>query len=220
MMLAPPRKVAAILLAGGQSRRMGSDKSKLFFKNHTLLHHTYKTLEDSLVEHIFVSGPQKNAIPDLTQNTGPAKAVFDIICHEKLRQKFTDVIIMPVDMPLITSDLINQLITDTTPNQSGYFKHFILPAILNIEALFSQYSYTKTYTETDAKTSTKIKSDRFKHRPITDLLNMANAIPLTICPSMSHHFLNTNTPKQWQQVLTLSNPTLSSNLNSTPVTTV
>ncbi len=117
-------KVAGVVLAGGQSSRMGSDKSELTLKGKTLRQHSMEILRQAQIQNVFVSG--KNGIVDKYANKGPLAGVLSCLLFLK---QFRAVLFVPVDMPLLQKeillDLQNNLIQDFC-----CFSDYNLPVIL------------------------------------------------------------------------------------------
>lgn len=98
----------AVLLAGGRSSRMGTDKALLPWGNGTLLTHMRGMLVDAGAVEVIVSGdrPEVGGVPDATCDTGPMGAL------SQLASRLTDGawIVVPVDMPLLSADLLHALL--------------------------------------------------------------------------------------------------------------
>ena len=103
--------VSAVLLAGGKSTRMGSDKAALPFLGTTMLEYQVKRLKDLGIEDIMVSGketdlPQVRYIRDVYPGKGPLAgmhACFMNAMHESC-------LVVAVDMPLIRMETLNFLL--------------------------------------------------------------------------------------------------------------
>ena len=100
----------AIILAGGQSRRMGRDKASLPFADSTLLHTVIQQLQP-LFPHILLSVQQPipaydfPQITDSTPHAGPLAALVDTIACLDTPWAF----VTACDMPFIAPALINKL---------------------------------------------------------------------------------------------------------------
>lgn len=175
------KKVLAILLAGGASRRMGKDKTQLIAHHQTLLSHTQQMLNNTAVNQVIISGPQLGALPDITPGAGPAKAAIDIIQLPHIYDCFDYALIMPVDMPLFPAKLINLLIQHVHQHRSCYFRSYNLPALINIHHL-------KNLHLTDTL-----------HMSFFQMLELLNAHGITVHQDQHSLFSNINTPKQYQQ---------------------
>ncbi|MEG9884714.1 MAG: molybdenum cofactor guanylyltransferase [Hyphomicrobiales bacterium] len=96
---------AAIILAGGESSRMGKDKSSLCFKGKTLLRHMGDVLTHAGLEKSIISGP--NHIADEIRGAGPLGGVHAVLRH--VGGRHAHLVFAPVDMPALTSRLIRRL---------------------------------------------------------------------------------------------------------------
>ncbi|WAC62091.1 molybdenum cofactor guanylyltransferase [Pseudoxanthomonas sp. SL93] len=98
----------AVLLAGGRSSRMGADKALLPWGGGTLLSHMHALLQAAGAQEVIVSGdrPGLQGIPDTRPDTGPMGALA------QLAPRLQDGawIVVPVDMPLLSSDLLQALL--------------------------------------------------------------------------------------------------------------
>lgn len=98
----------AVLLAGGRSSRMGTDKALLPWGAGTLLTHMQALLIAAGADEVIVSGdrPDLGGVPDATSGTGPMGALAQLA--PRLRQGAW--IVVPVDMPLLSADLLHALL--------------------------------------------------------------------------------------------------------------
>jgi len=98
----------AVLLAGGRSSRMGTDKAALPWGDGTLLTHMHALLIAAGAQEVIVSGdrPGLGGVPDATPDTGPMGALAQLA--PRLRDGAW--IVVPVDMPLLSTDLLQALL--------------------------------------------------------------------------------------------------------------
>ena len=100
----------AIVLAGGQSRRMGRDKASLPFADSTLLHTVIQQLQPWF-SHILLSVQQPipacdyPQISDTTPHAGPLAALVDALAHVETSWAF----VTACDMPFVNPALISAL---------------------------------------------------------------------------------------------------------------
>lgn len=103
----------ALLLAGGRSSRMGADKALLPWGEGTLLTHMHALLQRAGAQEVIVSGdrPALQGVPDALPDTGPMGALA------QLAPRLQDGawIVVPVDMPLLSVDLLQALLTTDAP---------------------------------------------------------------------------------------------------------
>ncbi|KRA45252.1 molybdenum cofactor guanylyltransferase [Pseudoxanthomonas sp. Root630] len=108
-MKASPPPWRAVLLAGGRSSRMGTDKAMLPWGDGTLLTHMRALLLAAGADEVIVSGdrPDIGGVPDAMPDTGPMGALAQLA--PRLRDGAW--IVVPVDMPLLSADLLRALRT-------------------------------------------------------------------------------------------------------------
>jgi len=169
--------IAGVVLAGGQSKRMGVDKSQLTIGNFTLLQHAQKILLDSELSDIFVSGQQ--GILDEFESIGPIGGILS--CLNTLKT-FDYVLFLPVDMPFVTPDMIIELI-NKNDGSIVHFKHSNLPLMIKNNEFVRG----------------KIKNNIDKN--ILSLYQLCEELNEKVLESNFHkdQFMNTNTPSQWQK---------------------
>lgn len=125
----------AFLLAGGKSSRMREDKALLTLFDGTLLSHQQQILADA-ADKVLVSRDDNLSghIADTFADSGPLAGVHACISYIANNYSDTlskDVIIVPVDMPLITPELITQLVNYGREfNLPCYFRDTNLPIYL------------------------------------------------------------------------------------------
>ncbi len=97
----------AIILAGGESKRMGQDKATMMFDGEPLLHRAIRQL-NPLFEQILISvrKPIKGCIlPQLCDDTEAKAPIVGV--HRALQEVKTNwVFVLAVDMPFVSTDLI------------------------------------------------------------------------------------------------------------------
>ena len=100
------QKITGLVLAGGRSSRMGTNKALLEINGETLLNRAVRLLELSGCKEVFISGDYygQRSVPDRAQ-LGPLAGIaagLDVCKTEKL-------LILPVDMPYMTTELLQLL---------------------------------------------------------------------------------------------------------------
>ncbi|NQU04546.1 MAG: molybdenum cofactor guanylyltransferase [Calditrichaeota bacterium] len=123
--------VTGYILAGGQSKRMGIDKKWIRIGQHSLIEATFNLLDNVLDEPPFVvCNDTENEfpstwkiIPDKVASKGPLGGLVALL--ERCRSEWA--LVLPVDLPYLTSQEINLLLTSTrngyeviTLSDSGY----------------------------------------------------------------------------------------------------
>jgi len=119
----------AIILAGGQSRRMGRDKASLRWEGKSFLDRALALARGCGADDIIILGRDDHVLArkDKQPYTGPAQA----LCH------YADTLpvparhlVLPVDMPLLSPEQISPLLASP---RGGYFETHYLPFVANLE---------------------------------------------------------------------------------------
>lgn len=118
--------VTGVILAGGRSSRMGTNKALLPYRGKPLIEHAKNLLKEIGISSIYISGTIEGyeAISDKTPFNGPASAMMQII------QRFSSskgIIFIPVDMPLLNSEILTSLFS---LRRTACFKEYFLPAVI------------------------------------------------------------------------------------------
>lgn len=116
-----------LILAGGQSQRMGRDKALITYQGHTFLDHAIHLLKAFNVNQLGVLGRRDHplGIPDPAPGAGPATNLHAWINHQPAPFKL---IVIPVDMPLLALEHLSAL----DAGNGGYFDDLYLPFIATI----------------------------------------------------------------------------------------
>lgn len=142
------RRVCPVVLAGGQSSRMGRDKALLELTNGRTLLQQAKSLFDDLsppagVDMLptLVSGARPGGVPDRVQTAGPLGGLQAIADHLQQWQPDCDaLLVVPVDMPLLSPALLRQLcMAGQTVEQAVCFGDFYLPCWLPLDQRGRRY---------------------------------------------------------------------------------
>ncbi|MBL4836868.1 MAG: NTP transferase domain-containing protein [Kordiimonadaceae bacterium] len=123
-----PMKTFGIILAGGTSTRMGTDKALLTHKGLTLLQHARALLHTlDISETIILGRPNEpDGRKDYAPGEGPAANIAAFINTQKSPFKL---VVLPVDMPLIETEQIAHLMS---LKQGGFFEDLYLPFYVKI----------------------------------------------------------------------------------------
>lgn len=113
---------AAVLLAGGRSRRMGSDKALLPLPDGRLLwERQWETLRALEPAALFISGPRRDEFPsgivcltDTTPGHGPLGGVATAL---EATGSLPLLLVLAVDLPAMTADYLRTLLAQSSPGQ-------------------------------------------------------------------------------------------------------
>ena len=136
--------ITGIILAGGKSSRMGTDKGFLLMNDKSFMQHSIDALKPLVSELIIVSNNTDydvfglNRINDYIENAGPLAGIYSGLSESKTDYN----LVLSCDIPLINSDILKQLITaidDTSEVIQIESNHRKMPLI----ALYNKSCKTK-----------------------------------------------------------------------------
>ena len=186
-------KTTGLVLAGGRSSRMGTNKALLEINGETLLHRTMRLLEQAGCRQVLISGDYYGyrCVTDTAQ-LGPLAGIaagLDACQTKKL-------LILPVDMPYMTSELIQLLMHFRFEGNGVSYADAQFPLLLLNNDANREVLAGLLASETPAN-----------QRSITQFYRQAHITELPVSPKYRHCFNNTNTPEEWQQCQLLLNGT-------------
>ncbi|ALS97999.1 molybdenum cofactor guanylyltransferase [Lacimicrobium alkaliphilum] len=177
-------KLSAVILAGGQSSRMGVDKARLVLAGQSLLEHCVERIKVSGCDRIRISRNQPGYLQDRFENAGPLGGI-EAATHQLPAGEL--LLVVPVDMPLLGPELLSELINYSHQHQrSCYFNDRFLPACLLLTEELKQDLVRQLSCNGDGS--------------VRGLLKRANAQALPC--DKQQQLENVNTPQQWQALLT------------------
>jgi molybdopterin-guanine dinucleotide biosynthesis protein A len=175
-------EAAAVILIGGKSSRMGTDKAKVQYKGIPLLKHCQQVLSSSNINELFISG--NNGIRDEIENLGPIGGISSSLNHLKL---FEIILFTPVDMPLLTAQTYDYLLQQKF-DKMVYYKNYHMPFVI------------RNNNEVRKSISELIASKKLAIHQLIKKLN-AQEIELSQNSGIEEKlFVNINTPDQLAQI--------------------
>ena len=104
---------SALLLAGGESRRMGSDKATLIFQNEALWRRQLRILRDLAPQKVFVSARTQSAwLPENTElllDEPPSRGPLSGLAKALKSMRTSHLVVLAVDMPYVTREQLEFL---------------------------------------------------------------------------------------------------------------
>lgn len=171
---------AAAILAGGKSSRMGEDKSALQLNGRTLLEHMRNILTSASIRNIYVS--RADFIPDEIAGCGPLGGVHAVM--KRSIGQHSHIIFVPVDMPRITSALIQRLIDIPSIIDLAFYAGHTMPFRLSVNKKWIELS-EKILRAGD---NTSLRNFH---------ASISNSIAIEPASSEIQAFSNINTPDEW-----------------------
>ncbi len=194
-------KVCGIILAGGKSRRMGTDKTLLRFKGKTLIEILIDTLGD-LCENILISsnkelktGTNYKIVADVISSNGPIAGIYSCLMQSESEYN----LVVASDTPLISQDLLKFLIDNAIPER--------------ISAIVQENGFVEPLCAIYPKSVLNdlrkfIQDGNYK---LNDFLRQNKYYPVLLSKKVEfrdpHLFLNVNNPGDYEKLLSIeSNP--------------
>ncbi len=146
-----------IVLAGGKSKRFGSDKAIFDFQGKSMLKHSIDLLQ-SFCHAIYVSGDRDeysrygyNCVPDKYLDYGPLSGIATLLEKSTTKQN----LVVTCDMPLVNEKILTRLLEAHRENKITIFSHrghdFYFPMVID-------KSYEKKLCEIIARGSQNIST--------------------------------------------------------------
>ena len=198
-----------LVLAGGQSRRMGQDKALMRYQGRTLIDNASLLLQSASCDKVLISRNAPGFLNDKIEDAGPLSGVHAVL--DALSQSDNhngnpcELLVLPVDMPQMTPELLRILVSRGREAEKACyvekrFLPFYLPVTQDTKALLANYLVEQSkrrvvgfleilnavsLKEGDLKKiARKDESDNKKR-----LANMSNEDGV--------EWLNVNTPSDW-----------------------
>jgi len=180
-----------IVLAGGQSRRMGQDKALLKIAGKTLLERSMELLRAMNLSKVLVSGHYSAylSVPDIHSDIGPLGGLLSVMQIQVNEQNsankgISHLLILPVDMPLMTSKPLFKLLDQDAQLEGCAFHGSLFPMLIKCSPENLAYLQGVAAGENGRSAFAMIKYRQFR------LLDIEHADESL--------FYNSNTPEQWQ----------------------
>lgn len=115
-MEAAKKQITGIILAGGKSKRMGSDKGFILYNGKPFIQHSIDALEPLVTEIIIVSNNKeydvfkKKRVVDIIPDAGPLAGLYTGLQHSTTE----DNLVLSCDIPLINTTVLKELINHST----------------------------------------------------------------------------------------------------------
>jgi len=106
------KQITGIILAGGKSSRMGTEKGFVMYKNKAFIQHIIEAIQPLVDKIIIVSNNpdydilKLKRVPDLIENAGPLAGVYTGLSFSETKNN----LVISCDVPLINSETLSLLI--------------------------------------------------------------------------------------------------------------
>lgn len=180
----------AILLAGGESRRMGRPKALLDWHGRPLWQHLRDVLLTAGCTQVLVSGNFPVDIPaaiaDTTPGLGPLGGIATLAAP---LESGATLLVVPVDLPLLDATTLRALL-DAQPDAAAlHYATHALPARFRLDDAFR-----------DALAAC-LADENPRRRSVQALAAALAAGELPLDAGAAQALTNANTPEEWQRAL-------------------
>ena len=146
-----------LVLAGGQSRRMGTDKAHLKVSGQTLMDiMTRKLTQLDCLDVQISSNQYEFAIKDEFTGYGPVAGIHAGVKHYLQEGKSGFIIIVPVDMPLLSAGLLEQLVINRHKADLIRFDDYQFPHLIKLDTE-TEYTLRDLLSETTVDQGISLK---------------------------------------------------------------
>ncbi len=140
--------LVGLVLAGGQSRRMGQDKALMRYQGRTLIDNAALLLQSASCDKVLISRNAPGFLNDKIEDAGPLSGVHAVL--DALSQSDNhngnpcELLVLPVDMPQMTPELLRILVSRGREAEKACyvekrFLPFYLPVTQDTKALLANY---------------------------------------------------------------------------------
>lgn len=186
--------ILGVVLAGGNSSRMGFPKSELLFMGERLVDMAVANMRKTIITGkrvrgmVAVSGRVGGhfCIPDEVNDLGPVGGLKSVLSWAKRSRhnlSVTHLLVAPVDMPGLDANILGLLLTRGRGSMIAGFKGFELPVLVRL----------------CRETMDSIESGSL--RSIRDLLSRHRVMDLTVPQEFRWRFANVNTKHDFANFL-------------------
>ncbi len=186
-----------VILAGGKSSRMGTDKAGLRIDGESMLLRMRRVLKAAGCMQVMLSGHARDdwhadTIPDKLSDTGPVGGIVSTLCWaEKNTSPNTRIVFVPVDAPLLSPDLIASMLHLEPAGNGCFISESPLPlALTTTDAVLQQAAIA--YADLVAQQSS------WSVRRFIEPLKLRS---INVNDSIRPQLINVNTPAQWEDLL-------------------
>jgi len=174
-----------VVLAGGQSRRMGQDKALLDWQGRSLIDHARQRFADAGIAESVVSGdrPEHGGIPDQHRGEGPLAGLLAVAHAHPGRR----LLVVPVDMPRLPAAWLARLAAASPTAAALHYDGHPLP--LRIDATLDLRRQLTGWLD-----------DPSGPRALKHLLRALDAATIAAPPASGHELDNANTPDDWARI--------------------
>lgn len=199
-----PTVPLGIVLTGGASRRMGTDKCELAWGDLTLREHALQRLAQAGCAPVLCAGGLDADIADAVPGQGPVSALLGIARYATSRwpTQPVEILLLAVDQPLLGIDLLRWLRAalagvpgGNNPPDAAHYTGHPLPLALRLTP--------EVVAKLEATLPDLHGGDS---RSLKSVLIELNTVHLPVEAEEAAQLQNANTPEEWQECLQALTP--------------
>lgn len=185
------QRVTAILLTGGASSRMGTDKAMLDWQGRPLWRHLQDVLLRTGCRQVLVSGTPadlrdgESATPDVTPGLGPLAGMASVIGAQGDALSKDWLLVVPVDLPRLSPEALRWLCVQGFDAAGAHYTGHALPALFRNTIGFRQ------------ALGTALRATHPRERSATALHKAVGSREIALPTALAPALANTNTPQEW-----------------------
>jgi molybdopterin-guanine dinucleotide biosynthesis protein A len=189
------KDITGIILAGGKSSRMGTDKGFLKLNNKTFIEYSIEALQPLVSQIIIVSNDpdydvfKMKRVEDLIKDAGPLAGIHSGLKHSRTEYN----LVLSCDIPLIKKEVIEKLIDA----QDGY--QDVIQIVSNGKSMPLIAMYKKTCETTFHKLLQK------DERRLQVAMNQCKVKNIVLDPENNLYTANINTPEELKTIAHVNN---------------
>ena len=181
---------AGVILAGGESTRMGADKSMLLLNGRPFIQHIAETMQQELDSVLISANDERTfqflnlpVIPDIIRGCGPMSGIHAVFAQTAAEKIF----IAPCDMPLLNADTIRMVI-----DQSQDVDAVVLRSSQKLQPLCGLY----------ARSCVSVLEQRMSRGQYSMMGLLENISTLIVSSTTNNddELLNINTPQEYAEL--------------------
>ncbi len=177
---------------------MGKNKAQLNWNGKLLIDSIAEVLREALGEHKnIVSGnyPQFQSVRDMNLNRGPIEGFRSVLNSISQFENYNKIVVVPVDMPLLTKSLIQQLVLCDSRSDAIKFFNSTFPVAFNNP---KKILLALNRLNRDLEQTGNLKNYSFCNLYKNINVNEIHA-------KQKERLINTNTPEEWANAISKAN---------------
>jgi len=182
--------ITGIILAGGKSTRMGTDKGLMVLDGMLFIEHIIKAMQPMVGKIIIVSNNSNynnlglKCVPDLIKNSGPLAGLYTGLYHSKTDYNM----VLSCDIPTVNADVLQLLINNIENNYQ----------VIQVKSQNKTMPLIALYKRECIDTCKTLLN--LGEKRLRQLMSHLQTKTITIDPVLDQYVQNINTIEQYNQI--------------------